>query len=117
MYELNQQEPSQEEKIKMMRLSEQYLENSNGYWTKEENERLSKMFHAGMGVSAMALNLRRSERTVMHQLNVLKLYGFKNCRRQPEDDNSCLCTRCRHYAACELRKQADPSQPMTCVEQ
>jgi DNA-binding NarL/FixJ family response regulator len=101
----------------MMRLAEKYMENSNEFWSKEDNERLTRMFYEGKGVSEMALELGRSERTVMHQLNVLKLYGYKNSKRTRDDEGICLCTRCQKYAACELRKLADPSRPVPCMQQ
>lgn len=66
-----EQESSMEEKIRMMRFVDLYLENNNGYWTEEEEKKLSSMFHMGTGISQIALELGRTERTVVQKINAL----------------------------------------------
>ena len=77
-------------------------ERSGEYWSKEEKEKMKRMFWNGDGISEIALSLQRSENAVIQQLIVQKMLtppgaargrsgrGEKKCpRRNTECLNYC----------------------------
>lgn len=73
------------------------LEREGDCWTQEEKERLSEMFHEGIGISEMAIRLQRTEPAVFQQTEKLDLYRRKDWpkrRRSIKKGPTCCCSTC-----------------------
>ena len=80
------------DKIIQMRNNPKSVENNKRYWSKDEIESLTTMFNRGCGFSDIALELERTERTVMERCNKLKLFGEQNEKHFRM--KTCLCKKC-----------------------
>lgn len=69
------------------------------YWSKENKQKLKDLFHAGVGISAMALTFQRSELAIINQLCAMNL--FKKHRAPKTKREQCLCSQCSLYPHCE----------------
>ena len=82
------------------------FERSGDYWSDDERDKLKKMFYEGEGITAMAIELQRSEIAIMQQIEKLDLYNHKgnSQRRKKEQIQSvCLCSMCKaDKALCPL---------------
>ena len=69
-------------------------ERSGEYWSKEEKEKMKRMFWNGDGISDIALSLQRSENAIIQQLIVQKMLTPPGAAR----GRSCMgrnkCPRC-----------------------
>ena len=82
-----------EESVKNMRNRTVRLDREGDYWTAEEKEALVQKFNEGEGITAMALDLQRTESAVIQQIEALDLFGRKKknpVSKQPR----CLCSNC-----------------------
>lgn len=89
-----------QELIRAIRDGQMMPERSGEYWGDEEKEKVVQLYHSGMGISEIALELQRSEMAVIQRLlteNLLTPPGATR-RRTPKEPR-CLCEDC------ELRKQ------------
>ena len=88
------------ESVKNMRNRTVRLDREGDYWTAEERESLAQKFHEGVGITAMALELQRTESAVIQQIEAMDLFGRKKKNPMPKQP-CCLCANCKLYpAAC-----------------
>ena len=79
------------------------LDREGDYWTDEEKQKLVQKFMEGEGITAIALELQRSEPAIFQMIEKLDLFNRKN---QPQRRKSlpnppvCLCENCRVDPAC-----------------
>ena len=57
-----------DESVKNMRNRTVRLDREGDYWTEEERETLIQKFHEGEGITAMALQLQRTESAIIQQI-------------------------------------------------
>lgn len=89
------------------------LDREGDYWTDSEKEQLVNLFYEGEGITAMALELQRTEPAICQQIEKLDLYGRKEApiRRKSEPKSPvCLCAVCNLDPSlcpnCEARQSA-----------
>lgn len=82
-----------EESVKNMRNRTVRLDREGDYWTAEEKEALVQKFNEGEGITAMALDLQRTESAVIQQIEALDLFGRKKKNPTPKQPR-CLCSNC-----------------------
>ena len=90
------------ETIKSMRNRTARLEREGDYWTKEEREKLTRLFDNGVGLTDIAIQLQRTEPAVYQQAEKLDLYHRKQYPARQRSNASvpaCLCERCQLDAA------------------
>lgn len=59
------------------------LDREGDFWTQDERDQLIRLFNNGAGITAMAMELQRTEPAIMQQIEKLNLYNRKT-RRSPE---------------------------------
>lgn len=100
--------------VKRMRQRTYRLDREGDYWTQEEKERLAKLFADGVGVTAIAILLQRTEPAIHQQIEKQDLYEReeKPVRRRREDkEPECLCRKCpskdncQKCHACQVNKE------------
>ena len=69
-------------------------ERSGEYWSKEEKEKMKRMFWNGDGISDIALSLQRSENAVIQQLIVQKMLTPPGAARGRNCMGRNKCPRC-----------------------
>ena len=85
--------PELQEQIKQIRQCPEMLERTGEYWTEEEREQLCKLYRAGVGISEIAIRLRRAESAIIMQLTDLgEIRRSKRKRSSPK--GQCLCENC-----------------------
>lgn len=67
-------------------------------WKEEDKIRLVEMFDEGVGITKMALELHRSEKAIMAQINKMGLYERILAPRQKK--SGCLCPECDEREEC-----------------
>lgn len=82
------------ESVKNMRNRTVRLDREGDYWTAEERESLAQKFHDGMGITAIALELQRTESAVIQQIEAMDLFGRKKKTSSPKQPR-CLCSSCQ----------------------
>lgn len=73
-------------------------ERSGEYWSKEDSQLLERLYTAGVGISEIALRLRRGEMAVCQQLiktNLLSAQGKHRNRRKKNLIPQCYCSICQ----------------------
>lgn len=94
------------ETVKNMRNAFSRLERQGDYWSKEDKEKLDKMFHDGTGITEMAVILQRTESAIMQQIEQQDLYCRKqnpSRQRNTVSPSQCLCAVCKaDPATCPL---------------
>lgn len=82
------------ESVKNMRNRTVRLDREGDYWTDEERETLVQKFREGEGITAIALELQRTESAVIQQIEALDLFGRK--KKNPISKHPCcLCANCK----------------------
>lgn len=94
------------------------FERSGDYWSDDEREKLKKMFYEGEGITAIAIELQRSEIAIVQQVVKLDLYNrYENSQRRKKEkiQHSCLCSICKadkslcplcsHFGECNAVKK------------
>ena len=74
------------------------LDREGDYWTDEEKQKLVQKFMEGEGITAIALELQRSEPAIYQMIEKLDLYNRKSQpqRRKPlPKPPTCLCENCK----------------------
>ena len=84
---------SYKESVINMRNRTVRLDREGDYWTAEEKEALVQKFNEGEGITAMALDLQRTESAVIQQIEALDLFGRKK-KNPPPKQPRCLCSNC-----------------------
>lgn len=85
------------EAVKSMRNRTTRMEHEGDYWSPEERSQLEHLFHTGIGITAIAIQLQRTEPAVAQQIERQDLYQrrqYRQRRRSPKERCSCLCGRC-----------------------
>lgn len=83
-----------EESVKNMRNRTVRLDREGDYWTAEEREILVQKFQEGEGITAMALQLQRTESAIIQQIEALDLFGRKK-KNSSTKLPRCLCSDCK----------------------
>lgn len=95
-----QKDNERAERIRAMRRRTALAERQREYWTQEEKEQLKRLFEAGIGISEIALELKRTEEAVMQQIHTMNLY--ERVRRPNRGKKSeCLCKKCLKHQECD----------------
>ncbi len=100
--------------IKRMRRKTFRLDREGDYWTQEDREQLTRLFHDGVGLTEIAILLQRTEQAINQQIEKMDLYEREDnpSRRRREDrEPTCLCGKCALKTACRLYRDAQ-----TCKE-
>ena len=82
-------------RIAEMRKSPRSALNNKRYWSKADTDSLKNQFIMGIGISEIAVDLERTERTVLERCHKLGLYGSMNGKRPKE--LVCLCKDCSFF--------------------
>ena len=90
-------------KIQELRRGHPENDNRNGYWSKEEQKSLMRMFDDGVGISKIAVMLGRTERAVMQGLTkggaFLPQTRPRACKepseKKPPKVPKCRCEKCQ----------------------
>lgn len=85
------------EAVKSMRNRTTRMEHEGDYWSPEERSQLEHLFHTGIGITAIAIQLQRTEPAVAQQIERQDLYQrrqYRQRRRSPKERCGCLCGRC-----------------------
>ena len=86
--------PELQEQIRQIRQCPEMLERTGEYWSKEEREILCKLYREGVGLTEIAMRLRRIEPAIIMQLT--DLGEIRRSRRGPRlNKGKCLCEKCR----------------------
>ncbi len=95
------------EAVTSMRNRTVRMDREGDYWTEEEKEQLVKLFHAGEGITAIAIRLQRTEPAIMQQIEKMDLYRRKDApkrRKSTPKPPACLCDNCQFDpASCPRR--------------
>lgn len=86
------------EAIRDLRDGNAYTDRTGDYWEPDEKDRLVNMFSAGVGISKMALEFKRTEPAVFQQIEKMDLYHRKDYprrRKKPKKYAACLCPTCK----------------------
>lgn len=83
----------------IINLRKNTADKNKDYWLPEERDELADMFHAGYGISEMALHFGRSEIAIMNQLFLMNLYraAHKSHKKKPK----CRCPGCAYCDECD----------------
>ena len=82
------------ESVKNMRNRTVRLDREGDYWTADEKETLVRKFNEGEGITAMALELQRTESAVIQQIEAMDLFGRKKKHSAPRQrPQKILCNR------------------------
>lgn len=99
-----------EESVKNMRNRTVRLDREGDFWTADEKETLVRKFNEGEGITAMALELQRTESAVIQQIEALDLFGRKK-KNPTQKLPCCLCANCKlDPALCPRQKQCPKCQ-------
>ena len=91
-----------QEKIIAMRTSGAGLENDGLMWTDADRKTIAELFHNGIGITEIALKVKRSEPAVMQQLVKDKFFQNETkSRTRAKREQSCLCPNCAQYESCK----------------
>lgn len=82
------------ESVKNMRTRTVRLDREGDFWTEDEREKLIQKFREGEGITAMALELQRTESAIIQQIEALDLFGRKKKNPAPKQP-CCLCANCK----------------------
>lgn len=84
-----------------MRTERTGLDNDGQYWSEADKRLLIEYFKEGLGITEIALKLRRSEPAIVQQL--VKEHMFEHetrSRRSRKPKNQCMCLGCFNYEEC-----------------
>lgn len=86
-----------------MRMNGKGLDNDGLYWSEEDRKKLVNAFESGIGVSEIALLLKRSETAIMQQITCEGLMQFETKKRNRSAKKSakCLCPTCECRDTCD----------------
>ena len=97
----------EKEQLVQMRGGFMVPERGGEYWTDEEREKLCMLFFSGVGLTTIALELRRTEMAVVQQLCQLGLFSPQNSpRKKRKKDCQCLCEQCSLVESCSAKNDA-----------
>lgn len=86
------------ETVRNMRKRTSRMEREGDYWDESEKEQLRQLFNDNVGITAIAVQLQRTEPAVIQQIEKLDLYQRKEFpmrRRKIVKEPGCLCGRCQ----------------------
>ena len=86
-----------EQELAALRSGERPCERSGEYWSKEEREKMLRDFAAGVGISELTLELKRTELAVVQELKNAGAFENQTRRRgrnQPKPSGCPSCCQC-----------------------
>lgn len=84
--------------VRSMRNRTSRMEREGDYWDEGEKEKLVQLFKDNIGITAIAVQLQRTEPAVIQQIEKLDLYKRKDNpirRRKANKAPECLCGQCQ----------------------
>lgn len=84
--------------VRSMRNRTSRMEREGDYWDEGEKEKLVQLFEDNIGITAIAVQLQRTEPAVIQQIEKLDLYKRKDNpirRRRVNKAPECLCGQCQ----------------------
>ena len=97
-----------------MRLYGEGLDNDSQYWTDKDKKRLEDDFAAGVGITEIALELKRSEPAIVQML--MKGNHFRTeikPRNRSNRGRQCICGRCNDFEFCLYSPKNRDKAPVT----
>ena len=86
------------EKIHSLRTGQELPKNRNEYWSKEQDEQQMKFFEEDAGLTEMALDLGRTEVSIVFRLLSMGAFLPQSRPRSPnknkDEKNGCRCPKC-----------------------
>ena len=86
------------ERIHSLRTGQELPKNRNEYWSKEQNKQLMKLFEDDAGLTEMALDLGRTEVSIVFRLLSMGAFLPQSRPRRPNknqsEKNGCRCPGC-----------------------
>lgn len=82
------------ESVKNMRTRTVRLDREGDFWTEDEREKLIQKFRESEDITAMALELQRTESAIIQQIEALDLFGRKK-KNPAQKPPCCLCANCK----------------------
>ena len=92
-------------KLIALRTRREGLWNDNRPWSQEELFLLKQMFFEGKGLSAIAIELGRTELSVMQKALQLDLVAEETRPRRPNCPKDCQCDKCSDALSCMYYRQ------------
>lgn len=89
-----------------MRINGTGLDHDGWYWKPEDRTQLLQMFYEGMGISEIALTMKRSEPAIMQQLCKEECFRneVKKRNRKKKLKNRCRCGECLNSDICKMKR-------------
>ena len=108
------------EEVIAMRTTGAGLSRQGEYWTEKERKQLDEYFHDGLGITDIALQLKRAETAIVQQLVNSKAFENERPKRlRITESYPCPCAKCdrrencpyslqnRDKIMCLIREEAD----------
>ena len=105
MFTTEHNQPERTERIKAMRQRTGQMDREGTYWTDEDKNILRTLFYENVGITEIALTLRRTEVAVMQQIQSLNLYE-KVRRQSAKKQEGCLCKQCTLQHSCNFKNHS-----------
>ena len=96
-----------QEALKALRSGKVQAEHAGNYWSKEDREKLCQLFHENIGISQIAVEMRRTERAVFNQLDKAGPFNPQSKprgRRAGNFEYQCMCSEC-NMTTCQNHKR------------
>lgn len=95
-----------EQDIIAMRTLGAGLEKDGLMWSDEDKRDLAELFHNGVGLTKIALQMKRSEPAVVQQLVKDKFFQNETkSRTRTKRERGCLCPNCANYECCKQKQE------------
>lgn len=101
-----------------MRTKGKGLDHDGLYWSEEDRKKLIDAFHHGIGVSEIAVLLKRSEPAVMQQMirEGLMQSETKKRNRSGNKRSKCLCPKCECREVCGKVMRTNCPKSKECIK-
>ena len=98
--------------IMALRTNRKGLWNDNKPWSPEDVFQLNRLFYGGVGLSAIALELGRTELSVTQKAAQTGLFADETRPRRPNCKEECQCGKCPFAFCCQYyeEKLADEAE-------
>ena len=95
---INDNEENVQEVIRNVRSGKVHLGREGSYWSDSDVQKIKERFCEGIGISAIALELQRTESAVIQQIEKLNLFNRSSYNKHSEASHSstgeCRCCDC-----------------------
>lgn len=95
-----------EQDIVAMRTSGAGLDKDGLVWSDEDKRTVAELFHNGIGITEIALQMQRSEPAIVQQLVKDKFFQNETkSRTRTKRERGCLCPDCSNYERCRQKQE------------